>query len=88
MTLIQVLWQFPEVWWIKVNMDGATCGSPSLIACGGIFRGSLGEYIYGFSTFLGIHTSVYVEIIGVIIAAIEHSCIISFHLLHLTFLGK
>jgi len=40
---IQVVWSFPLVGYIKVNMDGAAKGSPTLASCGGIFRGSMGD---------------------------------------------
>jgi len=60
------------VGWVKLNIDGVAQGSPGLAACGGIFRGSCGEYIGGFTAFLGIHTTLYVEIIGVILT-IEHA---------------
>jgi len=49
--LLPVRWEFPSPSWVKINIDGATRGSSSLAACGGIFHGSMGEFIYGFSVF-------------------------------------
>jgi len=42
---------------VKVNTDGAARGCPSFSTCAGIFRGSKGEYIGSFSSFLGIQKS-------------------------------
>ena len=39
---------------VKINIDGAAWGSPVLTTCGGIFCGSMREFISGFSTFLDI----------------------------------
>jgi len=39
---------FPEIGWIKVNIDGATRCSPGFAACVGIFKGSREEYVGSF----------------------------------------
>jgi len=46
---LPVRWEFPSPGWVKINIDGTTRGSPGLVACGGIFRGSMGYFIGGFS---------------------------------------
>jgi len=61
-----VRWEFPSPGWVKINTNGAAKGSPSLATCGGIFRGSMEKFIGGFSTFLGIQTTLVVEFYGVI----------------------
>jgi len=45
---------FPSPCWVKINTDGAVRGSLGLSACGGIFRGSMRDFIGGFSAFLDI----------------------------------
>jgi len=52
--------------WVKINTDGAAKGSPSLAACGDIFRGSMREFIGGFSAFFDIQTTLVAEFYGVI----------------------
>jgi len=47
-------WEFPLPGWVKTNIDDVVRGSPGLGAYGGIFRGSMREFIGGFSTFLDI----------------------------------
>jgi len=49
----------------------ATRGYPGLTTCGGIFRGSMGEFIGVFSAFLEVHTALVVEFYGVIHAMEE-----------------
>jgi len=65
---IQVIWELPHINWVKVNTDGAARGCLGFSACAGIFRGSRGEYIGSFSSFLGIQKSLYVEVMGAILA--------------------
>jgi len=65
---IRVIWEFPDVNWVKVNTDGATRGCLGFSTCAGIFRGSRGEYIVSFSFFLGVQKSLYVEVMRVILA--------------------
>lgn len=66
--LVQVVWNFPEIGWIKVNTDGTSTGSPGFTACAGILKDSRGEYIGSFSAYLGIQNSLYAEIMGAILA--------------------
>jgi len=39
-----------------------------MAACGGIFRGSKGEYVSSFSDFLGLQNCLHAELMGVIYA--------------------
>ena len=58
---LPVKWEFPSPSWVKINTNGVARGSPSLAACGGIFRGSMKEFIIGFSAFLDIQTTLIAE---------------------------
>jgi len=57
--------------WVKINTDGAARGYPGLATCGGIFRGSMGEFIGAFSAFLEVQTALFAEFYGVIHATEE-----------------
>ena len=57
---------FPQVGWIKVNINEVARGSPGFTACGDIFRDNCGEYVSSFSTFLGIKHVLHVEVMYVI----------------------
>jgi len=46
-------------------------GYPGLATCGGIFRGSMGEFIGAFSAFLKVQTALVAEFYGVIHAMEE-----------------
>jgi len=66
-----VRWEFPSLGWVKINIDGVVRGYPSLATCGGIFRGSMGEFIGGFFSFLDVQTALIFEFYGVIYAMEE-----------------
>jgi len=53
---------------VKINTDGAARGCPGFSACGAIFRGSSGEYIGSFFSFLGVQKSLYAEVMRTILA--------------------
>jgi len=53
-TPIQVIWEFPRINWVKVNIDGGARGCLGFSTYAGIFRGTRGEYIGSFSSFLGV----------------------------------
>ena len=55
---LPVRWEFPSPGWVKINTDGATRGYPGLATCGGIFRGSMREFIGAFSAFLEVQTAI------------------------------
>ena len=42
---LPVRWEFPSLGWVKINTDGAARHYPGLATYGGIFRGSMGEFI-------------------------------------------
>jgi len=68
---LSVRWEFPSSSWVKINNDKATRGYPGLATCGGIFRGSVGEFIGVFSTFLEVQIIMVAEFYGVIHAMEE-----------------
>ena len=53
--------------WIKVNTNDATRGSPSIVDYVVKFRGSLNKYVGGFSSFLSVQSSLYYDIMGVVV---------------------
>ncbi|GAU22700.1 hypothetical protein TSUD_138230 [Trifolium subterraneum] len=54
----EVSWEPPLLHWIKCNIDGAACENSSIASCGGIFRNSSADFVYGFAEPLGV-TSAY-----------------------------
>ena len=52
--------------WVKINTDGAVRCYSGLATCGGIFRGSMREFIGGFSAFIDVQIALVVEFCGVI----------------------
>ena len=52
--LSPVRWKFPSPGWVKINTDEAARGYPGLATCGGIFHGSMREFIGAFSVFLDV----------------------------------
>ena len=68
---LPIRWEFPSPGWVKINIDGAARGYPGLATCGGIFRGSMGEFIGAFSAFLEVQTALVAEFYGVIHAMEE-----------------
>ena len=66
-----VRWEFPSPGWVKINTDRAARGYPGLATCGGIFRGSMGEFFEAFSAFLDVRTALVAEFYGVIYALEE-----------------
>jgi len=63
---LHVRWEFPSPGWVKINTDGVARGYPGLATCGGIFRGSMREFISVFSTFLEVQTTMVAKFYGVI----------------------
>ena len=68
---LPVRWEFPSPCWVKINIDGVARGYPGLATRGGIFRGSMEEFIGAFSTFLDVQTTLVAEFYGVIYALEE-----------------
>jgi len=68
---LPIRWEFPSPNRVKINTDGATRGYIGLVTCGGIFCGSMGEFICAFSVFLEVQTVMVDEFYGVIHAMEE-----------------
>lgn len=78
----RLIWLIPSARWVKVNTDGASWGCLRHAVDGGIFRGSCGEYIGGFSAYFGIINSLYAELMAAILT-IDHANIFGFRRLWL-----
>jgi len=52
--------------WVKINTDGIVRGSPDLVNYGGIFCGSIREFISGSYVFLDVKTVLVAEFYEVI----------------------
>jgi ribonuclease HI len=61
---ILINWKTPPVGWVKLNTDGS-CGADGCIGCGGIIRGSDGEWLEGFAKYVGHGTAYLAELWGV-----------------------
>ncbi|XP_058751480.1 uncharacterized protein LOC131624540 [Vicia villosa] len=70
---LEILWTPPPMGWIKGNIDGIAQGSPSMAACGGIFRDGSACYITSSGAFIGTGNFVVAELMSAIIA-IEKAC--------------
>jgi len=68
---LPIRWEFPSPGWVKINTDVAVRGYAGLATCGGIFRGSMEEFIGTFSAFLDVQTALVTEFYGVIYALEE-----------------
>lgn len=56
-SLVLICWKSPSFGWVKVNMDGS-CKEGGCIWSSEVIRGSDGEWLRGFSKFIG-HGSPY-----------------------------
>jgi ribonuclease HI len=63
-TLINIGWVPPLVGWVCLNIDGAC--KDGVIGCGGVIRGSVGEWILGFSKIIGRGEVYMAELWGVL----------------------
>ncbi|KAK4258121.1 hypothetical protein QN277_007613 [Acacia crassicarpa] len=59
-------WVAPGSGWVKLNVDGASRGEGNLAGCGGLLRGSDGEWIAGFARKLGSCSANKAELWGVL----------------------
>ncbi|CAL0326745.1 unnamed protein product [Lupinus luteus] len=59
--VIEVVWQFPQGGWIKVNTDGSAQGAPGHAGGGGIFRDHNGDCLACFASYLDIQFALYAE---------------------------
>jgi ribonuclease HI len=62
--IVLIGWKPPPVGWVKLNSDGA-CKHDGSAGCGGIIRGSDGEWLGGFAKKLGICSAYVAELWGV-----------------------
>lgn len=69
--VVSVFWHPPLIPWVKINMDGLAKGNPGEAACGAVFKGFNGAFKGCFAMSLGLHSSFYAEIFGVIVAIEE-----------------
>ncbi|MCI08973.1 ribonuclease H protein, partial [Trifolium medium] len=58
-------WKPPPSDWIKLNTDGS-CSNDGKIGCGGILRGSEGEWLGGFAKFIGKGNAYIAKLWGVL----------------------
>ncbi|XP_058783068.1 uncharacterized protein LOC131657720 [Vicia villosa] len=65
---LDVIWSPPLSGWIKCNVDGVAKGSPSLAACGRIFRDHNVNHIVSFSSYLAEESAETAEFIALITA--------------------
>jgi ribonuclease HI len=63
-TMTHIGWQPPKEGFIKLNTDGAV-GSTQVAGCGGVIRGSEGEWIRGFAKSVGRCNAFVAELCGV-----------------------
>jgi ribonuclease HI len=49
---VMISWKAPPMEWVRLNRDGS-CGYNDVLGCGGVLRGSDGEWLGGFSKFIG-----------------------------------
>ena len=64
--IIEVRWQTPSIFQVKINTDGAARGSPGVVGFGGIFRDHLGHVLGCFAGSLGIAYALEVELHAVV----------------------
>ncbi|MCI24591.1 putative non-LTR retroelement reverse transcriptase [Trifolium medium] len=57
-------WNPPPEGWVKLNTDGS-CSDGGWIGCGGVLRGSHGEWLGGFANFIGQGNAYLAELWGV-----------------------
>lgn len=65
---INVLWSPFTLGWIKGNTNDVAKGTPSLCACGSMFRNANGDHVGSFSFFVGKGNSLLTKFMGVIMA--------------------
>jgi len=63
-TFIQ--WVIPLEGWIKLNLDGASCGNPGLARDGGAFGCPIRNWLLNFSVNLDVCSSVKAELLGLL----------------------
>ncbi|KAF7814751.1 reverse transcriptase [Senna tora] len=64
--ILNVNWNPPTVGWWKLNSDGACSGNLSPFAIGGIIRDHLGNWVKGFSGYVGHGTALKAELWAIV----------------------
>jgi hypothetical protein len=64
-SIVQVKWLPPLEGWVKLNTDGS-CQEGGRIGCGGVIRGSDGEWLGGYAKFIGYGNAYLAELWGVL----------------------
>ncbi|GLT71206.1 hypothetical protein SLA2020_432400 [Shorea laevis] len=59
---VLVGWQPPLAGFVKLNTDGSALKNSSIAGAGGVFRDEFGNWLCGFSHFVGITTSLSIEL--------------------------
>lgn len=62
MTITEVKWIRPAPGWVKLNTDGSFTASNGLAGCGGLIRGSDGQWITGFAKSINVSSSIVAEL--------------------------
>ncbi|MCI54194.1 ribonuclease H protein, partial [Trifolium medium] len=60
-----VSWKAPTQGWFAVNTDGAVKSEQRQAGCGGVLRNDKGEWIEGFTEYLGDTTAYMLELWGI-----------------------
>ncbi|KAJ1412156.1 Ribonuclease H domain [Sesbania bispinosa] len=63
-----VRWCFPDVGWIKINVDGSVKSTSNHVGCGGVLRDHNGIWLGGFSFNIGSSSVLMAERRGIILA--------------------
>ncbi|KAF7840012.1 reverse transcriptase [Senna tora] len=75
--ILNINWNPPTVGWWKLNSDGACSGNPGPFAIGGIIRDHFGNWVKGFSGYVGHGTALKAELWAIfcgINLALEQDC--------------
>jgi len=61
-----IRWDPPAEGWLVLNTDGVVKSNPGSAGAGGVIRGAQGEWIVGFSEYLGNCSAVKAELRGIL----------------------
>jgi ribonuclease HI len=61
-----ISWHPPPINWVKLNTDGSSKNNMTAAGCGGLIRGNDGEWLGGFSKFVGSCSACVAELWGVL----------------------
>ncbi|KAK8491833.1 hypothetical protein V6N11_069687 [Hibiscus sabdariffa] len=63
---VEAHWCAPATGWCKLNTDDSRCNTTGRASYGGVLRNVKGDWIMGFSRFIGVCSTLEVEIWGVL----------------------